>query len=81
MAGVVNAFKTGMATTNGNDCVPHETPKRMHSKAVGRLSEVDAELAALDKRRNELLAERRRLIGCEIENVTVTALSRELQTR
>mmetsp|Transcript_52868 Transcript_52868/g.97825 ORF Transcript_52868/g.97825 Transcript_52868/m.97825 type:complete len:300 (+) Transcript_52868:92-991(+) len=81
MSMVVNAVKTGVATTNGEGCVPHETPKRMHSKAVGRLSEVDAELAALDKRRNELLAERRRLIGCEIENVTVAALSRELETK
>eukprot|EP00403_Amphidinium_massartii_P008007 CAMPEP_0178417926 /NCGR_PEP_ID=MMETSP0689_2-20121128/24824_1 /TAXON_ID=160604 /ORGANISM="Amphidinium massartii, Strain CS-259" /LENGTH=300 /DNA_ID=CAMNT_0020039303 /DNA_START=117 /DNA_END=1019 /DNA_ORIENTATION=- len=81
MSFAVESIRSGGAGVNGNSCVPHETPKRMHSKALTRLSEVDTELAALDKRRNELLAERRRLIGCEVELNTTTALRRELETR
>mmetsp|Transcript_50334 Transcript_50334/g.117534 ORF Transcript_50334/g.117534 Transcript_50334/m.117534 type:complete len:231 (-) Transcript_50334:115-807(-) len=80
MSAAVDRVRAGDTTTNGNSCIPHETPTHMHSKAQSRLAQVDSELAALDKRRNELLAERRRLIGCEVELNTTTALRRELET-
>lgn len=81
MSIAVERAKAGLPVSAPNGCVPHETPKRMHSKAQSRLAEVDAELASLDKRRNELLAERRRLIGCEVELVTTSSLKRELDVR
>lgn len=46
-----------------------------------RLAQLDRELSMLDFRRNEILAERRRLIGCEVEPVTANALKHELQMR
>lgn len=81
MSAVVDCIKAGLPTSNPASCVPHETPKRMHTKALSRLAEVDNELAALDKRRSALLAERRRLIGCEVELLTTRALRRELDGR
>lgn len=50
-----------------------------HSSVQKRLAELDFELAQTDYRRNQLLAERRRLVGCEIDSVTTGALKQQLE--
>lgn len=44
-----------------------------------RLEELDHQLAQLDYQRNQLLAERRRLVGCEVGSVTTGALKQQLE--
>mmetsp|Transcript_98091 Transcript_98091/g.211544 ORF Transcript_98091/g.211544 Transcript_98091/m.211544 type:complete len:303 (-) Transcript_98091:138-1046(-) len=51
------------------------------SGAQKRLAELDQRLAELDSERNAILAERRRLVGCEVQPVTTTALKQELEMR
>jgi len=50
-----------------------------HQQTQRRLTELDSELAQLDMQRNRLLAERRRLIGCEVTPVTTAALKHDLE--
>merc|ERR1740129_2546778 len=50
-----------------------------HPQSQQRLTELDHELAELDAKRNQLLAERRRLIGCEVTPVTTMALKHDLE--
>jgi hypothetical protein len=44
-----------------------------------RLAELDRALTQLDYQRNQLLAERRRLVGCEVDSVTTGALKQQLE--
>jgi len=44
-----------------------------------RLAELDRDLTQLDYKRNQLLAERRRLVGCEVDSVTTGALKQQLE--
>jgi len=57
-----------------------ETPCS-HGGTQKRLAQLDRQLAMLDYQRNQILAERRRLVGCEVQPVTTTALKRELEMR
>jgi len=56
-----------------------ETPA--HASTTKRLSQLDKQLQMLDYQRNQVLAERRRLVGCEVQPITTTALKRELEKR
>jgi len=59
-----------------------ETPHRSASSgAHKRLAELDQRLAVLDHERNEIIAERRRLVGCEVQPHTTSALKQELEMR
>mmetsp|Transcript_58731 Transcript_58731/g.139950 ORF Transcript_58731/g.139950 Transcript_58731/m.139950 type:complete len:303 (+) Transcript_58731:122-1030(+) len=80
MSSVVETIKAGGEIDDGAP-MTHQHSQRMHSKALSRLAQVDAELASLDKKRNELLGERRRLIGCEVQLNTTSALRREMENR
>jgi len=44
-----------------------------------RLAELDHALTELDYKRNQLLAERRRLVGCEVDSVTTSSLKQQLE--
>merc|ERR1719291_1115413 len=44
-----------------------------------RLAELDRALTQLDYQRNQLLAERRRLVGCEVDSVTTGALKQQME--
>jgi len=44
-----------------------------------RLAELDRTLMQLDYQRNQLLAERRRLVGCEVDSVTTGSLKQQLE--
>jgi hypothetical protein len=57
-----------------------ETPMN-HGSTQQRLAALDRQLAMLDYQRNQVLAERRRLVGCEVQPVTTCALKRELEMR
>lgn len=71
--------------TMGAPVVDAQTPFHLpmtphgHQPTQQRLTELDHELAGLDARRNVLLAERRRLIGCEVTPVTTAALKHDLE--
>lgn len=68
-----------------DNSVPMHLPRPMtphtRQKTQMRLSELDMELANLESQRNRLLAERRRLIGCEVVPVTSMCLKHELEAR
>jgi len=83
MRAYVQSQQTGMPVMDGDMPIHLPRPMTPHSshKAQQRLSELDQELASLDSRRNKLLAERRRLIGCEVEPITTTCLKHELEAR
>jgi hypothetical protein len=80
MYSYVYAYKTGQLTDPG--AVPAasrpETP-HANNDLQRRLATLDRELEMLDMRRNELMAERRELIGCKVEPVTTQALKMELE--
>lgn len=61
--------------------IPRPTTPHRHGQTERKLSTIDRELAELDARRNALLAERRRIIGCEVVPVTTTALKQDLEAR
>jgi len=67
----------------GSGAPPLPRPVTPHTRArtQQRLAELDQELAELDSRRNKLLAERRRIVGCEITPVTTTCLKQEFEAR
>jgi len=50
-----------------------------NGSAQTRLAELDHKLAQLDYQRNQLLAERRRLVGCEVDSATTGALKQQLE--
>lgn len=83
MRAYVTMHQTGAPMVD--DTVPAHIPRPMtphtRQKTQQRLAELDFELANLDSRRNQLLAERRRLIGCEVSPVTTTCLKQELEAR
>jgi len=68
-----------------DNTVPVHLPRPMtphtRAKTQQRLAQLDSELGALDSRRIQLLAERRRLIGCEVAPVTTSCLKHELEMR
>lgn len=57
-----------------------ETPCA-HGSTQKRLAQLDRQLAMLDYQRNQILTERRRLVGCEVQPITTTALKHELEMR
>lgn len=57
------------------------TTPHANNRAQRRIAELDQELFMVDLRRNELLAERRRLVGASVDSVTTAALKRELEAR
>merc|ERR1712224_1014710 len=61
--------------------VPRPLTPHSRTATQQRLAELDQSLAGLDQKRNELLAERRRLIGCEIRPTTTCALKEQLEVR
>lgn len=83
MQAYVHQERSGVPVNDGTVAASISRPTTPHSrsKTQSRISELDRELAMMDLRRNELLAERRRLIGCEVEPVTTYALKRELEMR
>lgn len=61
--------------------IPRPMTPHTRQKTQQRLAEIDMQLAGLDAQRNKLLVERRRIIGCEVGNVTTTCLKQELLAR
>lgn len=60
--------------------ISRPTTPHAHNKTQRRIAELDRELFMVDIRRNELLAERRRLIGASVDPVTTASLKRELES-
>jgi hypothetical protein len=77
------AEQTGMPPMDNGMPIHLPRPMTPHTrqKTQQRLAELDMELAQLDSKRNALIAERRRLIGCEVEPVTTSCLKLELEAR
>lgn len=61
--------------------IPRPMTPHTRAKTQRRLAEIDQELGGLDMKRNRLIAERRRLIGCEVEPITTGCLKHELEAR
>lgn len=83
MQAYVEQERSGVPVDDGSVAasLPRPTTPHSRNKTQQRIAELDRELAMMDMKRNELLAERRRLIGCEVEPVTTLALRRELEMR
>merc|ERR1712129_115804 len=78
MRGYVQQATLGAPVTDSQN--PAHLPVTPHGHQLNqRLTELDHELAQLDMKRNQLLAERRRLIGCEVTPVTTAALKHDLE--
>jgi hypothetical protein len=79
MFAYVNAYKTGQLPDASGYTGTRPVTPHANSDLQTRLAHLDRELEMLDNRRNELLAERRQLIGCTVEPVTTSALKLELE--
>lgn len=81
MRSYVQQATMGVPVTDGQapfDPVTRPVSRGQQQKQQ-RLAELDREMAELDLRRNQLLAERRRLIGSEVLPVTTSALKHDLE--
>lgn len=72
----------GLADEHPGVCqTPRPEAQMSQTNAQKRLAELDQRLASLDHERNAILAERRRLVGCEVQPVTTAALKQVLEMK
>jgi len=76
----VQQEQQGVVGGGAADCLRPTTP-HSNNKTEKRISAIDRELSMMEMRRNDLLSERRRIIGCEVEPSATSALKRELEMR